>query len=84
VLSKARCQLAACCYLGLFLLLVGGANMTVFQAHQFYQRTLPETIGKETPLKLGCIIASDVPRNESAVRLCVCVYVIPGCCLSHL
>lgn len=79
VQSKARCHLATCCYLGLFLLLIGGANITVFQGHQFYQRTLPETIGKETPLKLGCIIASDVPRNESAVRVYVfvCLLCIP-------
>lgn len=70
--SKARCQLATWCYVGLLLLLVGGANITVFHGHQFYQRTLPETIGKETPLKLGCVIASNIPRNESAVRVVFC------------
>lgn len=65
---QARCQLATWCYASLFLLLVGGANITVFHATQFYQRTLPETIGAQTPLKLGCVIASNVARNESAVR----------------
>lgn len=64
---KAKNQLKSLGWTLLVASLYGGANVVVFHPWQFFQRSLPDTIGSEETVKLACLTATDVRANGSAL-----------------